>query len=386
LPIELPGIPFLEGLLMYPKQTLADWLDDRVVYRNLIPADPALPSLNDVWQEIGLEQFRVPRKTEPAYAAAILRFLEAAQTTRGGPPLRHLLFIGDTRMNDGTAARNLAAHLPLRGFIGADRRHEPETVSYDGPLMLANRWERLADFPAWVQREGLACDERTAVLIDVDKTFIGARGRNDRVIDAARVAAVRETVEELLGGDFDEASFRAVYDELNQEQYHPFTADNQDYLAYICLMVVGGVFPADELWQELEAGRLSGFVQFVTLCDARRQRMGEGLSLAHREVTTNVRRGDPTPFKSFRYREYLTTIARMDCLPDDASETEVLAGEIVITGEVARVAQQLSDMGVLTFGISDKPDEASLPSAELAAQGKQPIHRARMKMVDGHHL
>jgi hypothetical protein len=370
----------MEDQSMYPKGTLANWLDDRIVYRNLVPCDLSLPSLQDVWQEVGLEDYRVPRKTEPAYAAAVFRFLEAAQAARGGPPLSYLLFIGDTHMNDGTAARNLGAHLPLRGFIGADRLGEREEVKVDGILMVANRWRRLADFPDWVRNEGLVCDEQTAVLIDIDKTFIGARGRNDRVIDGARVAAVHQTVEELLGGGFDEAGFCAVYDELNKQEYHYFTGDNQDYLAYICLMVVGDVFPADELWKELSAGRLTGFTQFVTLCDARRQRMQEGLALAHREVTVNVRQGDPTPFKSFRYREYFTTVGRMDCLPDDAPENELLASEILITGEVAQVAQQLSEKGVLTFGISDKPDEASLPPKSLAQEGAQPIHRARMKV------
>lgn len=365
---------------MYPRATLADWLDDRIVYRNLVPCDPTLPSLQDVWGEIGLEAYRVPRKTEPAYAAAVSRFLEAAQAMRGAPPLRKLLFIGDTHMNDGTAARNLAAHLPLRGFIGSDRSDEPEEVKYDDMLMVANRWKRLADFPDWAQSEGLVCDERTAILIDIDKTFIGARGCNDRVIDAARVTAVRQTVEELLGGSFDEEGFRSVYDELNKQKYHHFTGDNQDYLAYICLMVVGDVFPADKLWTELHAGRLTGFTQFVTLCDARRQRMGEGLALAHREVTVNLRQGDPTPFKSFRYREYFTTVGRMDSLPDNTPETDLLTGEILITAEVARVAQQLSEMGVLTFGISDKPDEASLPPKALAEEGGQPIHRVVMKV------
>jgi hypothetical protein len=365
---------------MYLRATLAEWLDDRIVYRNLVPYDSTLPRLHDVWREIGLDTYRVPRKTEPAYAAAVSRFLEAAQTARGVPPLRNLLFIGDTYMNDGTAARNMAAHLPLRGFIGDDRLGEPEAVKHDDMLMIANRWARLAEFPDWVRGEGLVCDERTALLIDVDKTFIGARGRNDRVIDAARVAAVRQTVEELLGGGFDEPGFRAVYDELNRQKYHPFTADNQDYLAYICLMVVGGVFPAHELWGELDAGRLTGFTQFVTLCDARHRQMKQGLALAHREVTANVRRGDPTPFKSFRYREYFSTIGSMDRMPDETPEADLLAGEILITGEVARVARELSEVGVLTFGISDKPDEASSPPKALAQEGGQPIHRVQMKV------
>jgi hypothetical protein len=71
----------------------------------------------------------------------------------------------------------------------------------------------------------------------------------------------------------------------------------------------------------------------------------------------------------------------MDCLPDEAPRADVLKHEIVITDEVAQLARRLADMGVLTFGISDKPDEASLPTQVLAEQGKPPLHRARMKIV-----
>ena len=71
----------------------------------------------------------------------------------------------------------------------------------------------------------------------------------------------------------------------------------------------------------------------------------------------------------------------MDRLPDETPEDDLLGGEILITGEVARTAQQLIDVGVLTFGISDKPDEASLPPKALAEQGGQPIHRVQMKTL-----
>jgi hypothetical protein len=40
----------------------------------------------------------------------------------------------------------------------------------------------------------------------------------------------------ILGATFDQAAFRRAYTELNVPAYHPFTADNQDYLAYVCLM------------------------------------------------------------------------------------------------------------------------------------------------------
>ncbi len=369
---------------MYTRATLADYLADRVVYRNLKPADATLPGLKDVWQAAGLDTCRVPRKTEPAYAGVLLHLLQAAQTARGAGPLRNVLLIGDTLFSDGVAARNMAAHLPLRGFIGADRLKEPSAAKHEGLLMIGNRWSQLDHWLDWVEDEGFAPDEHTAVLVDVDKTFIGARGRNDGVIDLARLDAVRLTVEEVLGGAFDEEGFTAVYGRLYQPKYHYLTADNQDYLAYISLMVMGDVVPTGEFWDVVEAGHLSGITQFVTLCEARQVRMPGGLALVHREVVSNLRRGDPTPFKSFRYREFTTTVARMDHLPEDTARDDLLAGEIVITEEVARVVRGLGDRGVLVFATSDKPDEASNPPAALSPSAmSRPIHRVVMRIVGG---
>jgi hypothetical protein len=367
---------------MYQHKTIADFLGDRVVYRNLAPSEPSLPKLEEVWSEIGLDSYRVPRKTEPVYAAAVYRFLQAAQAKRGQPPLERLLFVGDTPMNDGTSARNLGEYLPMRGFIGADRPAETKEITVEDRLMLANRWQALADFLEWIQTERFTLDQKTALLLDLDKTTLGPRGRNDKVIDRARVSAVRLTVEELLGGDFDEAAFRNVYDRLNQLKYHAFTGDNQDYLAYISLMVVGQIYPVDRLWTDLESGRLTGFHQFVTLCDGHQSQMSQGLLKAHREVTGNIARKDPTPFKSFRFREYHTTVALMDILPDDTPEAEILAKEITLTGEVADLAEHLAQhYNILTFGLSDKPDEASVPTSEAKAKGALPLHRVVMKVV-----
>ena len=63
------------------------------------------------------------------------------------------------------------------------------------------------------------------------------------------------------------------------------------------------------------------------------------------------------------------------CLGEEATISELLAGEIVITQEVRQVALQWKSAGVLLFGLSDKPDEASIPTAALLAEGYQPIHR-----------
>jgi hypothetical protein len=278
----------------------------------------------------------------------------------------------------------MATLMPLRGFIGADRLNEPAQVRCENSLMIGNRWNQLDDWLSWVRHEGLGLDDRTAVLVDVDKTFIGARGRNDGVIDTARIEAVRIIAEEALADTFDEERFMAVYGRLYQPKYHHLTADNQDYLAYISLMVMGNVFPAGEFWTALEVGQLTGFTQFVTVCDSRGGRMPAGLALVHREVVCYMRQGDPTPFKSFRYREYATTVARMDCLPDDTPRGGVLAGEIVMTDEVGQTVRRLAECGALIFGTSDKPDEASNPAPGAApAPGSQPVHRVVMKVVGG---
>jgi len=373
---------------MFERASLYDFLGDMVVYRNLAPADEHLRSRDAVTasllsppppQRWGGKRGGIPRKTEPAYAQDILRILGQAQALRSEHRLERLVYIGDTAMNDGQAIRNLAQHLPIYGFIGHERMEESRQIDIENGVMLANRWEALADFVHFLQERGFVFDETTAALLDLDKTAFGARGRNSRAIDAARVEAVRRTVEEVLGGDFDKGKFRAVYDELNQSPYHPFTADNQDYLAYICLMVSGGVYDFTQLLADLEARRLSTFAQFIEACAERA--IGDELVPVHREVYANFQRGDPTPFKSFRYREYEETVRRMDRLPDEASEERILAEEIVITREVADVCRFLKGKGVLLFGLTDKPDESSIPRPELVRQGYQPLHRVTMKVM-----
>jgi hypothetical protein len=196
------------------------------------------------------------------------------------------------------------------------------------------------------------------------------------------VEAVRRTMAEVLGSQFDVERFRAIYDELNQPPYHPFTADNQDYLAYICLMVGGGVYNYEILLADLAAGHLSTFAQFIEVCAERLQdKVSSELLPVHQEVYAHFRQGDPTPFKSFRYREYEETVARMDSLPAETDPGKLLAEEIVITREVVDLARFLQERGVLLFGLSDKPDEASIPRTELAREGYAPIHRTMMKVM-----
>jgi hypothetical protein len=373
----------------YDRTSVSEFLGDLVVYRNLMPIDQRLPSLGEVRERFGLPAGLIPRKSDPNYARVIVELLGAARALdRPGESIERLVYLGDTHLNDGTAFANIcdAGDWPGLAFIAAENP-SPATVEVveegGGSLYLANRWAALFDFDGFCRQQGFALDERTAVIVDLDKTALGARGRNDHVIDMARVEAVRRTVGDLLGGNFDPQSFQAVYERLNKTEFHPFTADNQDYLAYICLILGGGLYQLDSLVADVRAGRMNSFEQFINAVEARVEELPADLRLIHDQIYQLVRRGDPTPFKDFRYNEYQTTIGRMGQLSDDSPVEELLRDEIVITQEVREIALSWRKQGALLFGLSDKPDEASVPSEALASQGFRAIHRAETHAVGG---
>ena len=369
----------------YGLTTISEFLGDRVVFRNLRPVDGILPALDALRERVGLQLERVPRKSEPDYARVIVQMLLAAQATdTPGAEIDRLVMIGDTRLNDGTAFKNIceAGGWPGRAFIGSENLDQPEKVEraateYGHEIHLANRWAALEDFDRYCSEHSSLIAAGCAVIVDIDKTALGARGRNAHVIDRARVQAVTDTVANVLGPAFDQSAFRAAYDLLNRAEYHYFTADNQDYLAYVCLILGSGLHTLDQVLADLRAGRLSSFSQFIEGVEQRADELTSDLALIHGDIYSRVRSGDPTPFKVFRYNEYLTTVRCMGKSQGEDSASHLLANEIVITQEVRDIALLWKERGALLFGLSDKPDEASLPSSELASQGHRPIHRVK---------
>ena len=383
-------------MMLFGKTSVSEFLGDFVVYRNLVPVDDRLSGLDVIRSKIGLPAGRLPRKSEPDYARVIVHMItQARDLNASGAKIERLLYVGDTRLNDGTAFANICAagQWPGLAFIGAET-DAPESVQWaripaekpkidDPELMLANRWSALSQFDELCAERGFRIDASTAVIVDLDKTALGARGRNAHVIDQARVDAVRITVADLLGDAFDSAAFRTAYDELNQQVYHPFTADNQDYLAYVCLILGSGLFEVDRIVTEIRAGQLETFVQFIARVDEQADTLEPNLATIHADILANVRAGDPTPFKSFRFNEYETTVSRLGQLHDTAPVEKMLADEIVITQEVRSQALAWRANGALLFGLSDKPDEASIPSPVLAAQGYRAIHQTVTHAVGG---
>jgi len=373
---------------IFGRSTISEFLDDRVVYRNLAPFDTRLPGLDDIREIVSLDPGIIPRKSQPEYAQVIVHILrEAHQLDAPGKTIERLVFVGDTRLNDGTAFDNLCRAGGWDGlaFIGSENQ-EPAKVDYaampgGGALYLANRWSALADFDRYCSTQGFVIDVCTAVIVDLDKTALGARGRNAHVIDRARMQAVEDTVAGLLGETYNPSAFQSDYDLLNQVEFHPFTTDNQDYLAYICLILGSGLFDLEALVADIKGENLKDFRQFIEGVDESKADLPPVLAGIHSAIYAAVKAGDPTPFKAFRRNEYLTTIERMGRLSDGLPAEAYLMDEIVITQEVRLQALEWRSRGALLFGLSDKPDEASVPSPELVAQGYQPIHNTPTHVV-----
>ena len=365
----------------YGRTSVSEFLGDQIVFRNLLPFDSRLPGLPHLRQKLNFPENFLPRKSMPEYGAVIAEIVRAArELTLSNASIRRIIYVGDTRMNDGQAFLNICRASDWNGiaFIGADRP-EPLKIDLerqnDKTIYSANRWKAIEKFETFLAEQDFHVDESTAVLFDLDKTLLGARGRNDRVIDAKRLNAAEDTLRDALGSDYNPDQFQAAYHELNQIEFHPFTADNQDYLVYICLIISSGLISLQDLTASVRAGKNSRFEDFLIYVEEKSTSLPQKVRDIHQKVFTRVQSGDPTPFKTFRYNEFKRTVEHMGHLPDTASVEEILSEEIVITEEIRRLANRWKEQGALLFGLSDKPDEATLPSQELSAQGYLPVHR-----------
>lgn len=367
----------------YGQTALCDFFGDRIVYRNLNAVDEGLPRLKEICTTLGMPNGRVPRKTSFEYARVIVQLLKEAQRADGKKePLEHVLYVGDTRMNDGTAFLNICKAGSWQGaaFITSEDREltKLETeIKGSSILFFNNHWVNVRIFRSLAEMKGVEINERTAVLIDMDKTALGARGRNDKVIDKVRITAAQAVLQELLADDFKMDDFQSAYNVLNLPIFHPFTADNQDYLVYICLILGSGLFKLEEIQAAEQSNQLMSFEQFLEQVDQKNQSLPGNVRQVHEEVYDLVKAGDPTPFKQFRRAEYAATIASMGQLEENASIEDLLEGEIVITREVQEFALESAAAGTLVFGLSDKPDEATMDGNAV------PLHKKQTHVVGG---
>lgn len=371
----------------YGRARLSDYFGDSVIYRNLEPLDKRLPGLKTAGYKMGLSGEQIPRKLDAEYAKAALWFAQEAQRVRKvTTALGEVLMVGDTLLNDGRAFENMRRESGWQGacFIGSERPADPPAVEIDeqAHIYTANRWVALGDWAKWVLQQGLHLDERTVVVVDIDKTALGAKGRNDQVIDRARLQGIYRTMDSVMGRDFNRRAFEEQYNELNRARYHFLTGDNQDYLAYICLVLNTGLIKYDEVLQEIEKKSLENFEQFVRWVGYRMHSTGatEAFRQVHEAVGNSVRMGDPTPFKRFRREEFISTVEHMGHMPDDTPVEALLEEEITLTQEVCELSQWLGERGCLLLCLSDKPDEASCPTPQMAAR-YAPLHKTETHLI-----
>jgi hypothetical protein len=147
------------------------------------------------------------------------------------------------------------------------------------------------------------------------------------------------------------------------------------------LIISTGLYKRDKLAEDIRDGLVFRFDQFVIDVQMQASKLPAGVREIHDDFFARMRQGDPTPFKAFRAQEYLATIAHMGHLGDDEPLETRLAQEILITEEVRERALDWLFRGALLFGLSDKPDEASVPSTELASQDYLPIHKVETHVV-----
>ena len=368
--------------------SLFDALGDAIAYRSLEPIDRRLPGLSLLRQPLGLKANRVPRKVEPAYGRVVAEMLRAAAALApGSNEIKRVVLVGDTQHSDGGAFVSIcdALRCPGDAFICAENSAAPALVPSDRGdgknLFLANRWRLIGDFEVDLARRGVTIGRGTVVVVDIDKTALGARGRNDRPIDTARAAAVLRTARALRGGTVNRDLLLAAYNHFNQPRFHVFTTDNQDYLAYLSMLVEAGWSSIEKIREGITRGRLRSFGDLLNSVTATVERLPNRLRRAHDDVVMAVEIGDPTPFKDFRRAEYRETVDRMTPVGKGQDTARLLATRITLTAEVWRRVKLWRDRGALLFGLSDKPDEASFPSPELESEGYLPLHRTRALVV-----
>jgi hypothetical protein len=358
--------------MTYPDyQTIATVTGDMVLYRDLEPYDTTLPRLAELRAVLGIPDHTLPRKRDADYGRVVFELLKRAQAQRSELPLSMVLVVGDTD-NDRLMAAHLrsASGLPVYAFIGADHPEQEPGYSWQGNTATATRWALLDDWRklvAWRHDpdNGAMPWEQTALLLDIDKTLLGPRGRCDAAINEARAEAAFRVAQVLLGDDLSEEGFYTLYDTLCRSEFHVLTLDNQDYVVYITLLLASGILPVNDFVAGINNDTLTTFSR---LLEAVTPRIPAPLAHVHADIRTLHEAGDPTPFKAFRRTELAATASRM------------VSGQLSLCRELVALSQWMVEQGALCLAASDKPAESALPSPEQKEMGMLPLHHTPAKV------
>ena len=223
-------------------------------------------------------------------------------------------------------------------------------------IVINNYWENLKNI---FNELNINFDKKTFIIADIDKTLIGARGRNDLSIDKARFDAIREVSKKYIK-DFNEELFFSIYKFLNRKEFHIFTEDNQDIVTLLAIAFNLNLYSFKKFIYEFENGIWKDKISFFEKILYLNRDENEFIEII-KECLYKMKNNDPTPFLEFRYKEFEATIKRIDFLSDETEIEKLLSEEILITKEVYQILIDGKENGATIFGLSDKPEASTMP-------------------------
>lgn len=365
-------------MIYHGRASISDLLGEFIAFRSLCPMDARLRGTVPA-------QLGHPRKGTQPHATAVAQLLREAHRLLhdgGSRPPSRLLYLGDTA---GSDLRTFAALCRITGWAGRavivaetpDPPQQSEEPIGGGRVTFANRWSALPEIVARIRQEDLETPDDALVVVDLDKTLIGARGRNSAAIDRARRRAADAVSASILRLPEQKVRFGDWLREFDQPTWHAVTADNQDAVVYVALVVAAGAVTQEELAGVRDDN--DGLGQLLDVVDRKTDALSPSILELHRGIRARTAAGDPTLFPEFRRMEYRATCDAMACLPDSVSPERMLEEEIVITAEVWHAVDDLKQRGATVFGLSDKPDEACFPPEGSGSKAALP--RAAMHIV-----
>ncbi len=294
------------------KGKISDLIGENIFFRELKPLNPDLVPIEVVLYRLNLD--RIPRKRDPEYPHVISCYLNLLGD------FDRILFFGDTLLNDKNFALGLS-NLGEYDVVAVITRESGEKLELrqEGNILFSNRWSFIRELPEYLAKMDFYIDEKTAVIVDIDKTLIGARGRNDCAIDLARAHSVYKLLEKAeITMDFHD--FFELYERVNSPDLFDLTQDNQDIVAFITIA--------------LSSGSVKEIISIEEAAKELIKTKNPFLSYVGKEVLTNLEKKSPTLFPTFREMEYFTTIEFMDRFDDRTPIEKLLKEEILITGEI----------------------------------------------------
>jgi hypothetical protein len=347
---------------MYLRTNLNSIFEDLIIFRELNVIKKDFPKFEKLKEILYLE--KLPRKKDKDYALFLSYIIDYVGD------FNKVIYIGDTFLNDKSVIENLSKlnKYEVYGIITEGKGK----LKKEDNIVINNYWENLK----YIFNElNINFDKKTFIIADIDKTLIGARGRNDLSIDKARFDAIREVSKKYIK-DFNEELFFSIYKFLNRKEFHIFTEDNQDIVTLLAIAFNLNLYSFKKFIYEFENGIWKDKISFFERVLYLNRDRNEFIEII-KECLYKMKNDDPTPFLEFRYKEFEATIKRIDFLSDETETEKLLSEEILITKEVYQILIEGKENGSTIFGLSDKPEASTMPKENSKLP---PIYKKKFKI------